>query len=57
MPRFTRNGIGLLLGLLTLVASNGCSTELRDAAQAGLFDYVSGSVTELLGTLFPVTTE
>ncbi len=57
MHRFARNGFVLLVGVLTLVASNGCSGELRDAAQSGLFDFVSGSVTELLGTLFPVTTE
>ena len=32
----------------------GCSTTLRDALVSGAFDFVSGSVTDLLTRLLPV---
>jgi len=32
----------------------GCATDLRDAALAGWMDFLSGSVTEGLGTILPV---
>ncbi len=31
-----------------------CSTDLRDAALAGLLDYVSGTVTDSLTALVPI---
>ena len=53
--RTTTKSLWLLIstGLLPLIGL-GCSTELRDALAAGAFDFVSGSVTELLTRLLPV---
>jgi hypothetical protein len=39
--------------LLPLYAAS-CSTDFRDAVVGGALDFVSGSVTELLGRLIPV---
>lgn len=38
-----------ILGLMTLLAiQTGCTFSLQDAVTAGVFDFVSGSITELL---------
>ncbi len=38
---------GMLLG-------TSCSLQVRDAVSAGVFDFISGTVTQLLESLFPV---
>ncbi len=45
-------GLALLAGPGTLFQS--CATDIRDAALAGVFDYITGSVTETLSTALPI---
>lgn len=45
-------GLALLAGPGTLFQS--CATDIRDAALAGVFDYITGSVTETLSTALPL---
>ena len=43
----------LCVGFLPLL-DVGCSTTLRDAVTSGAFDFVAGSVTQLLEQLLPI---
>jgi len=40
--------------LLLPLLAGGCTAEFRDAVRAGAFDFVAGTVTELLTLLLPV---
>jgi hypothetical protein len=43
----------LVLSLLPLLGTT-CSTAFRDAIQSGALDFVSGTVSEILGRTLPV---
>lgn len=42
--------------LVLMLGSVGCQVGTKDAALAGLMDFVTGSVTDALGTAIPLTT-
>lgn len=44
---------GVVVTVLAL-GQTGCSLGLTDAARAGVYDFVSASVTDLLGVLSPL---
>ena len=43
-----------VVGGLALLTTAGCDANLQEAALAGLFDFVSGTVADTLGAFFPV---
>lgn len=50
-----RKSIALALLVATLVTQTGCYFSMSDAAMSGVYDFVSGSVTNLLMNLVPVS--
>ncbi len=47
--------IALVLFAVLLLPNTGCALDMRDAVLAGVFDFVSGTVTETLVNLLPVS--
>ena len=43
-----------VVGALALLTTAGCDANLQGAALAGLFDFVSGTVTDMLGAFSPL---
>ena len=43
-----------VLGLLGLLCTFGCDANLQEAALAGLYDFVAGTVSDTLGTIMPI---
>jgi hypothetical protein len=46
---------GVLIALGLLLPNTGCALDMRDAVLSGVFDFVSGTVTETLVNLLPVS--
>lgn len=44
----------LALGALGILSLTGCSMSLKEAAEAGLFDFITGTITDTLTSLAPV---
>ncbi len=43
-----------VVGLLGLLCTFGCDANLQEAALAGLYDFVSGTVSDTLGAVMPI---
>ena len=43
-----------VVGMLALLAAVGCDANLKEAALAGLYDFVSGTVNDTLGAVMPI---
>ena len=44
-----------VVGLLGLLCAFGCDANLQEAALAGLYDFVAGTVNETLATIMPIS--
>lgn len=47
--------VGLVIASLSTCFAGSCATGLRDAVLTGVFDFTSGTVTDTLGALVPVS--
>ena len=52
-PRMRKVRIVSAMSAIPLLGTS-CATDLRDAATAGVYDFVSGSITEALMAIFPI---
>jgi hypothetical protein len=44
----------LVLGVLGIQCLTGCDMSFQEAAEAGLFDFVAGTITDTLARLLPI---
>jgi hypothetical protein len=53
MKSYCAKSLCLVALFATLLTQTACTLNLADAATAGVYDFVTGSVTDLLGAISP----
>ena len=44
----------VVLGVLGILSLTGCDLSVQEAAQAGVFDFVAGTITDSLSAALPI---